>query len=130
MSRGYNRAYSARRNSAPQGIAWSVSILVALIIGALVFGCAPRTGAANAAPASYPLCASDPDYSNAPCVVLSLVDGTDGYELIQRISDGSLASVPFMACASEDGPAPCVWDTRRGNGSAGPGVAQFVVIRT
>jgi len=124
MSRGYNR------NRKDGGAAWSVSILVALVVGALVFACAPRTGTADAAPESHPLCASDPDYSNAPCVVLSLVDGHDGYELIQRISDGSLASVPFTACASEDGPAPCVWDTRRGNGTAGPGVAQFVVIRT
>jgi hypothetical protein len=125
MSRGYNQ-----RNSTPQGVAWSVSILVAIIVGAFVFACAPRTGTADAAPESHPLCASDPDYSNAPCVVLSLVDGHDGYELVQRISDGSLASVPFAACASEDGPAPCVWDTARGNGTAGPGVEQFVVIRT
>jgi hypothetical protein len=36
----------------------------------------------------------------------------------------------FTDCASEDGPAPCVWDTAlRGNGTAGSGISRFVIIR-
>lgn len=45
-------------------------------------------------------------------------------------SDSESQPTEFQPCATEDGPAPCVWDTvTRGNGTAGPGVSRFVIIR-
>jgi hypothetical protein len=39
-------------------------------------------------------------------------------------------AVPFAPCATEDGPAPCVWDAvSRGDGRPGPGVRRFIVLR-
>jgi hypothetical protein len=108
---------------------WTWSILLTMLFGAVVFGCAPRESAGASAPESYELCTSYPDYGNAPCVVLSLVDGHDGYTWVSKDSAGTLAFVDMLPCASDDGPAPCVWDTERGNGRAGPQVKRYVMIR-
>ena len=104
---------------------WLAAMAVAIVLTA----CAPRYGVQAQPIESYSLCSSDPDYGNAPCVVLSLNDGADGYTWVAVDSSGALVSVPMAACASDDGPAPCVWDTTRGDGRAGPGINRYVMIR-
>jgi hypothetical protein len=79
---------------------------------------------------TYPLCSSFPDYGNAPCVVATLNDGIEGYTWVAVSTAGDLVEVQFRACVTEDDPGPCVWDSvNRGNGIAGPGVAQFLINR-
>jgi len=109
-------------------LAWLVVLAVAFTIAA----CTPRPTEPQptvTVTESYELCTSAPDYGNAPCVVLSLVDGHDGYTWVAVSQSGVLVFVDMLPCASDDGPPPCIWDTRRGDGGAGPGVKQFVVIR-
>ena len=120
--------YKVKPATPPKGRGWFVSMIAALAVTAFIFAIAPRHGVPASAE-SYDLCTVEPDYGNAPCVVLSLVDGKDGYTWVSKDSAGVLAFVDMLPCASDDGPAPCVWDTRRGNGQAHVTMRRFVMIR-
>lgn len=111
------------------GLASVLAWLTVFVVLGLIVACAPHVGGSTSAVESYDLCTSDPDYGNAPCVVLSLVDGRDAYTWVAVAKTGDLVFVDMLPCASDDGPAPCVWDTRHGNTSAGPNVRQFVMVR-
>lgn len=74
---------------------------------------------------SYALC--DPERLAANCVVVA---DRDNLVWLTRAANGEYVAVHMAACESDDGPAPCIWDSRgRGDGSSDPGLSRFLVIR-
>lgn len=94
---------------------------VAMAAGVWASGQWLPTMVAVSAAESYERCAVEVSRTY-PCV------DQDGATLALHVSE--LRAIDFVDCVTEDGPAPCVWDTAtHGNGTAGVGVARYVVIR-